>query len=68
MSTRAYRLTVIGCMLTWFVLGMHAPLVHELTEHGRVPRPPVLVAVTLLAAGALAALWSLLRAPRRGVE
>lgn len=66
MSTPSYRLVVVGSMLSWFLLGMHAPVLHELTEHGRVPRASVLVAVSLLAAGALAGMWFLLRPPRRG--
>lgn len=65
MSTRAYRLLVLGCMLSWFLLGMHTPILHEITEHGRVPRPSVLVAVAAIAMAALAALWRLLRAPRQ---
>jgi hypothetical protein len=66
MSTRSYRLAVVGCVLSWFLLGVHAPVLHEITSHGRAPRAPVLAAVALLAGGALAGLWLLLRAPRRG--
>jgi hypothetical protein len=66
MSTRSYRFLVVGCMLAWFLLGMHAPIVHQVVEHGRVPRTPVVLAVALLAAAALGGLWALLRVPRRG--
>ena len=64
MSTRSYRLVIVGCMLSWFLLGMHAPVVHQITEHGRHPGAHLLVPVALLAAGALAGLWALLRSPR----
>ena len=66
MTTRSHRLLVVGCMLSWFLLGMHAPILHEFSEHGRVPSASVLVAVAVLAAAALSGLWLLLRAPRRG--
>lgn len=61
MSTRSYRLVVLGCMLSWFLLGMHAPIVHQITEHGRYPGVGLLVPLVLLAGVALAALWALLR-------
>jgi uncharacterized membrane protein YuzA (DUF378 family) len=66
MSTRSYRLVVVVCALSWFLLGLHFPIVHEITRHGRVPETSVLVAVSLVAACAVAMLWILLRAPRRG--
>lgn len=68
MSMRNYRLAVIGCALSWFLLGMHAPLVHELTAHGRLPATPILIAVGVVAALALAGLVALLRAPSRGTR
>ncbi|GJG85223.1 hypothetical protein tb265_04040 [Gemmatimonadetes bacterium T265] len=52
-------------MLSWFLLGLHAPILHAATAHARAPRPSVLVAVAFLTAAALAGLWVLLRAPRR---
>jgi hypothetical protein len=45
MSTRSYRLLVVGCVLSWFLLGMHAPIVHQVAEHGRVPGTPVVAAL-----------------------
>jgi hypothetical protein len=65
MSTRAYRTTVVLGMFAWFLLGMHVPVLHEITAHGRAPRPSVVAAVALLAGCALAALWTLLRTARR---
>jgi hypothetical protein len=63
MSTRSHRLLVVGCMLSWFLLGMHVPIVHEITGHGRIPGPSVLLAVAAIVLAALAAAWALLRAP-----
>ncbi|AHG93543.1 hypothetical protein J421_6008 (plasmid) [Gemmatirosa kalamazoonensis] len=65
MSTRSYRLVVLGCMLSWFLLGLHAPIVHQLTSRHRAPHASVLVAVAALALCALAGSWALLRAPGR---
>ena len=63
MSTRSYRLVVLGCMLSWFLLGLHAPIVHQLTSHQHAPHTSVLAAVAVLALCALAGSWALLRAP-----
>ena len=63
MTTRAYRFTLVGCALTWLLLGMHLPTPHELMDHGRVPPPPVLALNMALAVIGIAALWALLRAP-----
>ena len=63
MTTRSYRLTVVGGSLAWLLLGMHLPTAHEVMDHGRVPPPSVLAASAVLAAIGVAALWALLRAP-----
>ena len=63
MTTRAYRLTVVGCALAWLLLGMHLPTSHELMDHGWVMPPPVLAVSMVLAAIGTATLWALLRAP-----
>jgi uncharacterized membrane protein YuzA (DUF378 family) len=64
MSTRSYRLVVVVCALSWFLLGLHFPIVHQITRHGRVPEASVLVVVALIAVCAIAGLWVLLHAPR----
>jgi len=66
MSTRSYRLTVLGCALSWLLLGLHLPTLHAMTHHGRAPTVAVLGAVALLAIMAAASLLVLLRAPQRG--
>jgi hypothetical protein len=66
MPTRSYRLTVIGCALSWFLVGLHLPALHEMTHHGRAPQWPALALVSLLAVAAVAGLWALLRTPARG--
>ena len=63
MSTRFYRLTVVACAVSWFLVGLHLPGLHEMTHHGGEARWPVLAIVALLAAAAVAGLWVLLRAP-----
>jgi hypothetical protein len=66
MTTRAYRLTVLGSALAWFLLGLHAPALHQMTHHGRALPATALGAVLALAACAVAGVWRLLRAPRSG--
>ena len=66
MLTRHYRLTVIGCALAWFLVGLHLPTLHEMTHHGQAPNWTVLTAVSFLTVVAIAGLWALLRAPSRG--
>lgn len=65
MSTRSYRLTVLGCAMSWFMLGLHVPTLHAITHHGRAVHWPVVAGVTFLLAAGIAAAWVLLRAPQR---
>lgn len=65
MPTRFYRLTVIGSALAWFLVGLHWPIVHEMTRHGRTPDTMVLVVVAMLVVLGLATLWVLLRPANR---
>ena len=64
MSTPLYRLTVVACALAWFLVGLHAPVVHDITEHGRAPRTSLLVILAVLVLIASGSLWTLLRGPR----
>ena len=66
MSVRSYRLVVVGSVLSWFLLGLHFPIVHQMTGHGRAPSVSVIVAVTVIVVASLAGLWVLLRTPPRG--
>jgi hypothetical protein len=63
---RNYRLTLLGCALSWFMVGLHLPTLHAMTHEGHSPRASVVVATALLAVAALATLWMLFRAPRGG--
>ncbi|MFL5575680.1 MAG: hypothetical protein ACJ79S_06930 [Gemmatimonadaceae bacterium] len=65
MPMRYYRLTVVGCALSWFLVGLHMPALHQMTHHGRAPHWPVLAAVSFVALVAVAGLVALLRAPGR---
>lgn len=58
-----YRLTVIVCALSWFLVGLHLPAVHQMTHHGARPAWSVIAVVALLAIMAVAGIWRLLRAP-----
>jgi hypothetical protein len=62
---RFYRPTVVGCALAWFLVGLHAPTLHELLDHGWHPPAAVAAMTALLAALGAAAVWALLRAPAR---
>ena len=66
MPTRFYRPTVIGCVLSWFLLGLHFPLLHEIADHGAVPHWSVLAVLLVIAIASVAGLWALLREPVRG--
>lgn len=63
MPTRYYRLTVIGCALSWFMVGLHLPALHAMTHEGHAPQWGALAMTLLLATAGVAALWALLRAP-----
>jgi hypothetical protein len=63
MSQRSYRLTVLASALFWFMLGLHAPIVHQFTHHDRVPSLSMLAIVGALAAAGVATVLALLRAP-----
>jgi hypothetical protein len=61
MTERSYRSTVLASALVWFLLGLHAPVVHQLTHHHRMPDTTVLVVIAVLAAAGVASLLALLR-------
>jgi hypothetical protein len=63
MSTAQYRLTLIGCVTAWLLLGLHLPVLHQLTHHGRSIAPGVLAVLIFLALIGIGALWTLLRSP-----
>jgi hypothetical protein len=65
MRATNYRLTVVGCAASWLLLGLHLPVLHEVTEHGRFIGWGVLAAIVFLTVAAIAALWVLLRVPGR---
>ena len=66
MSERAYRSTVLASALVWFLLGLHAPVVHQITYHHRMPDTTVLIVVAVLAVAGVFCVVALLRAPRAG--
>ena len=61
MSEQSYRLTVIACAASWLMVGLHGPVLHQFTHHGRSPGWAMLVAFILLAAAGVATVVALLR-------
>jgi hypothetical protein len=64
MSTPQYKLTVVACALTWFLVGLHAPVLHQFTHHGRTPEVGLLLVLVLLVIMASGSVWALFRVPR----
>jgi hypothetical protein len=62
-STLYYRLTLVGCALAWFLVGLHIPTLHQMTHHGQSPHWGVVAITLLLGMGAVAGLWTFLRSP-----
>lgn len=67
MTERAYRSTVLVSALVWFLLGLHAPMVHQITHHHRMPDTTVLVVMTVLIVAGVISVLALLRGGRGGV-
>lgn len=58
----SYRLWIVGCVVSWFLLGLHVPALHDVVGHGHSPRASVVVGTTGLLIAGIACLWQLLRA------
>lgn len=65
MNTRKYQLVVIGTAVSSFFVGMHVPMLHDMTHVNHSPRWAILGFTTMLAVAAIAGMWTLLRTPRR---
>lgn len=67
MQTGTYRLTVVGSLLSSFLVGFHLPALHEMIEHGATPRWGFLGVTIALAVLTIVGGWTLLRsaAPSR---
>lgn len=63
MTSLHYRLAVIVCVVSWLLVGLHAPVLHELTAPAAGPRPGAVILFGVFVLIGIAALWSLLRAP-----
>ena len=65
---RYYRTWLLVCVAAWFLVGLHMPAIHEMTQHGQELPASVFGAVVLLALVGMMGLWQLLRfpAPRSG--
>lgn len=63
MSTWQYRLTLIGCVASWLLLGLHLPALHQVTHHGRSLPVTIIGLMVLFALIGIAGLWVLMRTP-----
>jgi uncharacterized membrane protein len=61
MSERSYRYTVLASALVWFLLGLHAPVLHQITHHNRMPDATVLIIMAVLAMAGVVSVVALLR-------
>ncbi|MEO6524985.1 MAG: hypothetical protein ABIP93_00005, partial [Gemmatimonadaceae bacterium] len=61
MSTQSYRLTVVVCAASWFLVGLHAPIVHHIMRHGASPSMGALVGMVIFTLTGVVALLALLR-------
>jgi hypothetical protein len=62
-----YRLIVIGCVVSWFAVGLHArPTLHAMTHHGGGMPWAATLFTALLGLAGIAGLWTLLRGPTPG--
>ncbi len=66
MSRWRFRLTVLLCALSWLLVGLHLPALHQMTSHGHGPSETVLAIVSLLFVVGVGSLWIILRDPRPG--
>jgi uncharacterized membrane protein len=66
MSERSYRSTVVASAIVWFMLGLHAPLLHQITHHNRMPDTTVLIVMAALAVAGVVSVVALLRGGRGG--
>lgn len=64
MAPGIYRLVVLGSALSWLLLGLHLPAVHQLTHHDATLHWSVTAAIAVLAVAGMAGVLVLLRAPR----
>jgi hypothetical protein len=61
MSERSYQATVLASALVWFLLGLHAPILHQITHHNRMPDTTVLIVMAVLAVAGVVSVLALLR-------
>jgi hypothetical protein len=63
MTVRFYRSILIGSSLAWFLVGLHVPMLHQMSFHGHTPPHwGVAIATAILVLAGAAGLIALLRA------
>ena len=63
MPRRVYTLTVLLCALSWMLVGLHVPALHDLAPAGTPRRWLPLTLLVGFLVLAVADTWALLRAP-----
>lgn len=58
-----YRLTVVGCALSWLLVGMHLPMLRHMMDDPHSHDWLVLTMTALLVVVGIAGVWMLLRSP-----
>lgn len=67
MGTQVYRLIVIGSVVASFLVGLHLPALHAMSDHGRPLSWTVVGIVAGLTLATLLGVWVLLRRPGPGL-
>lgn len=65
MPRKVYTLTVLMGAVSWLLVGLHLPVLHDFTHPESSPRWGLVALTAGLAVLALAVTWRLLRAPAR---
>jgi hypothetical protein len=60
---RFYRTTLLVSTISWLMIGMHLPALHQLTHHGGEASVAVVTAMVILATIGIVGLSMLLRVP-----
>lgn len=65
---RYYRTIVLISTVAWFMIGLHVPALHNVTDHGSALSPSLVVALMILVVVGAATLFALLRDPIRATR
>lgn len=63
MPRKLHTLTVLACALSWLLVGLHLPVLHDLSHAGTAPRWELLALTAGFLVLAIVDTWALLRMP-----